>query len=104
MAKGAAKPLSKSDVVNEIVRATNCAKKDVKNVVDGLIQLAYRELKKKGIFTLHGLTKAVVVKKPATKAREGINPFTGEKIMIKAKPARKAVRFRAVKAAKDAVA
>ena len=45
-----------------------------------------------------------VVKKPATKARQGINPFTKEPMMIKAKPARKAIRVRPVKAAKDAVA
>ena len=48
--------------------------------------------------------KFVVIKKPATKARKGTNPFTGEEMMFKAKPARKIVRARPVKAAKDAVA
>jgi DNA-binding protein HU-beta len=51
-----------------------------------------------------GLAKFVIVKKPATKAREGINPFTKEPTTFKAKPARKIIRARPVKAAKGAVA
>ena len=50
-----------------------------------------------------GFAKFVVIKKPATKARKGTNPFNGEPMMFKAKPARKIVRARPVKAAKDAV-
>ena len=53
--------------------------------------------------SIPGFAKFVVVKKPATKARKGTNPFNGEPIMFKAKPARKIVRARPVKAAKDAV-
>jgi DNA-binding protein HU-beta len=49
------------------------------------------------LFTLPGLLKMKVVKKPATKAREGVNPFTGEKMMFKAKPASKKVRIMALK-------
>jgi len=52
---------------------------------------------------LPGFAKFVVIKKPATKARKGINPFTKEPTMFKAKPARKLVRARPVKAIKDAV-
>ena len=55
------------------------------------------------LFLVPGFAKFVVVKKPATKARKGTNPFTGEEMMFKAKPARKIVRARPVKAAKDAV-
>ena len=55
------------------------------------------------MFLVPGFAKFVVVKKPATKARKGTNPFTGEEMMFKAKPARKIVRARPVKAAKDAV-
>jgi nucleoid DNA-binding protein len=63
----------------------------------------YKELKKTGVFLVPGFAKFVVIKKPATKARKGTNPFTGEPMMFKAKPARKIVRARPVKAAKDAV-
>ena len=52
---------------------------------------------------LPGLVRMVVVKKPATKERKGINPFTGEPTVFKAKPARKVIKARPVKAAKDAI-
>ena len=65
--------------------------------------MGYQELKKNGAFFLPGFAKFVVIKKPATKARNGINPFTKEPTVFKAKPARKIVRARPVKAAKDAV-
>ena len=51
-----------------------------------------------------GFAKFVVIKKPATKARQGINPFTKEPTVFKAKPARKIIKVRLVKATKDAVA
>ena len=65
--------------------------------------VGHAELKKNGIFVLPGLVRMVVVKKPATKARKGINPFTGEPTVFKAKPARKVIKARPVKAAKDAI-
>ena len=68
-----------------------------------LATIGYKELKKAGVFLLPGFAKFVVIKKPATKARAGTNPFTGDPMMFKAKPARKIVRARPVKAAKDAV-
>ena len=68
-----------------------------------LVSVGHKELKKNGVFVLHGFAKFVFVKKPARPAREGINPFTKEKQMFAAKPASKAVRARPVKAVKDAV-
>jgi DNA-binding protein HU-beta len=62
------------------------------------------ELKKTGAFFVPGFAKFVVIKKPATKQRTGINPFTKEPTIFKAKPARKVIRARPVKAIKDAVA
>ena len=56
-----------------------------------------KSLRGNGLFTMPGLLKMKVVKKPATKAREGINPFTGEKMMFKAKPASKKVRVMPLK-------
>ena len=95
--------LSKSQLVERIATATEMSKRDVKNVMDTLVDVGHKELKKNGLFLVPGFAKFVVVKKPATKARKGVNPFTGQEMMFKAKPARKIVRARPVKAAKDAV-
>jgi nucleoid DNA-binding protein len=99
------KPLSKSEVLNAVVEAVGEAvsRKHVKQVVETLVEVAHKELKKTGTFVMHGLAKFVVVKKPAKPARDGINPFTKEKQRFAAKPASKAVRARPVKAIKDAV-
>ena len=82
---------------------TDLKKKDVKGVRETLGTIDYKELNKNGVFLGPGFAKFVVIKKPATKARKGTNPFTGEPMTFKAKPARKIVRARPVKAAKDAV-
>ncbi len=68
-----------------------------------MASVAYKELKKSGMFVLPGFAKFIVVKKPATPERKGINPFTKEPTVFKAKPARKTLKVRPVKAAKDAV-
>ena len=95
--------LSKSQLLEKLSTATELSKRDVKNVLDTMVDVGHKELKKNGVFLVPGFAKFVVVKKPATKARKGINPFTKEEMMFKAKPARKIVRARPVKAAKDAV-
>ena len=95
--------MSKSQLVEKLATSTELSKREVKGVLEGLAQLGYKELKRSGTFVVPGLAKFVVVKKPATKARKGTNPFTGEPMTFKAKPARKIVRARPVKAAKDAV-
>jgi nucleoid DNA-binding protein len=99
------KSLSKSEILNAVVDALGeeITRKHVKQVVETLVSVGHKELKKNGIFVLPGFAKFVVVKKPARPAREGINPFTKEKQMFAAKPASKAVRARPVKAVKDAV-
>jgi len=79
------------------------AKKDVKGILETMASIGYKELKKSGVFLVPGFAKFVVIRKPATKSRKGTNPFTGEPMTFKAKPARKIVRARPVKAAKDAV-
>ena len=99
------KPLSKTEILTAVVEAIGeeVSRKHVKQVVETLVSVGHKELKKNGLFLVPGFAKFVVVKKPATKARKGTNPFTGEEMMFKAKPARKIVRARPVKAAKDAV-
>ena len=95
--------MSKSELIQKIADETSLAKKDVKAVVELLASVGYKELKKAGAFLLPGFAKFVVIKKPATKERTGINPFTKEPTVFKAKPARKSLKVRPVKAAKDAV-
>jgi DNA-binding protein HU-beta len=99
------KPLSKSAVLEAVTNAVGdeIPRKHVKQVVESLVAVGHKQLKKTGVFVLHGFAKFVVVKKPARPAREGINPFTKQKQKFAAKPASKGVRARAVKAIKDAV-
>jgi DNA-binding protein HU-beta len=101
-----AKVMTKSQVIQAVADAhkQKLARKDVANVLASLATVGHKELKKNGMFVLPGFAKFVVIKKAATKARPGINPFTKEAITIKAKPARKVLKARPVKAAKDAVA
>ena len=101
-----AKVMSKSELIQKIAEQhsnKNMARKDVKAVIDSLAAIGYKELNKSGAFLVPGFAKFVVIKKPATKERSGINPFTKEPTIFKAKPARKIVKARPVKAAKDAV-
>jgi DNA-binding protein HU-beta len=98
-----AKPMTKSELIGQISEQLELKRSDVKGVMETLVTVGHKELKKNGTFLLPGFAKFVVIKKPATKARQGINPFTKEPTTFKAKPARKIVRARPVKAAKDAV-
>jgi nucleoid DNA-binding protein len=95
--------MSKSELIQKVADECSLAKKDVKAVMESLASRAYKELKKAGGFVLPGFAKFTVVKKPATPERQGINPFTKEPTVFKAKPARKTLKVRPVKAAKDAV-
>ena len=99
-------PMKKTAILNEITTSTGLTKKQVSSVLDELESLIERHIKKRatGQFILPGLMKIEVKRKPATKARKGINPFTGEEAMFKAKPARNVVKIRPLKKLKDMVA
>lgn len=100
----AAKPPTKSEILGGIADKTGLSRKQVGAVFDELSTLIGKNLKKgPGMFTMPGLLKIKVVKKPATKARKGINPFTGEEAVFKAKPARRAVKIQPLKSLKDMV-
>ncbi len=101
----AAKRLTKSQVVSELAEITELDKKSINKVFDGLTEIIKKQLGSRGPgeFVIPGLVKLRVVKKPATKERPGINPFTKEPMMIPAKPASKKVRATALKALKDLV-
>jgi nucleoid DNA-binding protein len=95
--------MSKSELIQKVAEECSVAKKDVKAVMEAMASVGYKELKKAGVFVLPGFAKFMVVKKPATPERSGINPFTKEPTVFKAKPARKTLKVRPVKAAKDSV-
>ena len=103
-AKVAKKPTTKSETLTFIAEKTDLTKKDVGFVFDTLAALIKRDLKRgPGVYTVPGLMKIKVVRKPATRARKGVNPFTGEEMMFKAKPARNVVKVLALKGLKEMV-
>jgi nucleoid DNA-binding protein len=97
------KPFSKSQFVATICEHTGLARKDVVCVLESVSCIVNAHVQKSGpeMFSWPGMFKIIVVKKPATKARQGINPFTGESMMFKAKPASRRVKIRALKQLKD---
>ncbi|MCC5869079.1 MAG: HU family DNA-binding protein [Gammaproteobacteria bacterium] len=105
-AKAAPKPPTKSEIFKTISEQTGLARKDVAAVfesLNGQIKKSLSGRNAPGQFTVPGLMKLTVRRKPATKARKGINPFTGEETMFKAKPASKTVKVTALKGLKDMV-
>ena len=100
------KPMTKTAITSEISENTGLTKKQVTSVFEELGVLIERHIMKRspGKFTMPGLLKIEVKRKPATKARKGINPFTGQETIFKAKPARNVVKVRPLKKVKDMVA
>ncbi|MGB2976810.1 MAG: HU family DNA-binding protein, partial [Phycisphaerae bacterium] len=97
------KPATKSEILSNIAKATQLSRKQVVSVLEALSGQIKAAVGKKGpgVFALPGLLKIVVVNKPATPQRKGINPFTKQEQIFKAKPARKVIKVRALKALKD---
>jgi DNA-binding protein HU-beta len=102
MAKKGGAP-TKSEILAQISKDSELSRKQVSEVFESLNGIIKKSLRGNGLFTLPGLLKLKVVKRPATKAREGINPFTGEKMTFKAKPASKKVRALPLKNLKSMV-
>ena len=104
MAQKYGKPSTKTEILSYIAEETDLKKKDVGAVFEALADLIQRDLKKgPGVFNVPGLMKIKVVNKPAVPARKGVNPFTGEEMMFKAKPARNVVKVTPLKALKEMV-
>jgi nucleoid DNA-binding protein len=97
------KPATKSEILACIAESTELSRKQVAAVFDALSGCIKNAVGKKGpgVFALPGLMKIMVVQKPAVPAHKGINPFTKQEQMFKAKPARRVVKVRALKALKD---
>ena len=96
-------PMTKTAMLEQIAGNTGLTKKQASSVLDELAILIESHMKKgaAGQFTFPGLLKIEVRHKPATKAHKGINPFTGEETMFKAKPARNVVKIRPLKKLKE---
>ena len=96
-------PYTKSQLLSAVAEQTGLSKKDVAAVLDEVSSVISRHLKKRGAgqFTLPGLLKIKTLRKPATKARKGTNPFTGEATVFKAKPAHTVVKVQPLKGLKD---
>ena len=107
MAKATAikETLTKSQLLTTLSEESGLTKRECGLILDELSNVIHRHLKKRGAgtFTLPGMFKIKTQRKPATKARKGINPFTGEETMFKAKPARTVVKVQPLKALKDMV-
>ena len=98
-----AKPATKSEILSNIAGAAGLSRKQVASVFDALSGQIKAAVGKKGpgVFALPGLLKITVILKPATPKRKGINPFTKQEQIFKAKPARKVIKVRPLKTLKD---
>ena len=99
----AAKVLTKSEILASIAETAELSRKQVASVFDALSDLIKKSVGKKGpgMFVIPGLMRIMVIQKPATKAHMGINPFTKQEQMFKAKPARKVIKVRPLKALRE---
>ncbi len=99
------KPMTKSEIMTALSEASDLSKQQVAKLFGELASLIEKNLKEggPGIFTVPGLMKIKVVRKPATEARKGINPFTKEETIFAAKPARNVVKILPLKGLKDMV-
>ena len=103
--KASGKSMTKSEIMVGIAEETGLTKKQVSSVFEAMAGQIKKSLGNRGpgAYTVPGLMKLTVVRKPATKARKGINPFTGEETVFKAKPARNVIKIRPLKNLKDMV-
>ena len=101
--KAISEKLTKTQIVGSLADSTGLTKKQVNAVMDAMNNRIEGSIKKRGAgeFTIPGMMKITTVRKPAVKARKGINPFTGEETMFKAKPATTAVKIRPLKKMKE---
>ena len=99
-----AEKYTKTQILADIAENTSLTRKQVSDVLDELAVVIERHLGKKGAgeFVLPGLLKIKAVKKPAKKARKGIDPFTKQERTFAAKPASVKVKVRPMKKLKDA--
>ena len=103
-ARAISEPMTKARLLTELADQTGMTRREVGLVMEELSHIVGRHLRKRGgagQFTLPGLLKIKTIRKPATRARKGKNPFTGEEMMFKAKPARTVVKIQPLKNLND---
>merc|ERR1719163_1129833 len=98
-----AQPITKTRVFQSVAETTGLKTKDVKGVMDAFMGVAVDQVKNSGSFKIGGMINMKLKNKPATKARKGVNPFTKEPCVFKAKPASKKVKGFAMKKLKEAI-
>ncbi len=91
---------SKKEIVEKLATANEISKQEAAKLLDSVASIIITELEQTGSFILHGVFRARVIEKPATAARESVNPFSKKSVMVKAKPARRVVKFLPAKAVK----
>ena len=103
--KASVKPMTKTEILSGISESTGLSKNDVNSVFEAMAAQIKKSLGEggSGAYTVHGLMKLIVQRKPATEERMGINPFTKEETLFKAKPACNVVKIRPLKNLKDMV-
>lgn len=101
--KTAKERYTKTQILDQIAEDTELSRKQVAAVLESLTGVIEGHIKKRAVgeFVLPGMMKITTVRKPAVKARKGINPFTKEEVMFKAKPATTVVKIRPLKKLKD---
>ena len=99
------KPMNKTEIVAHLSEATGLTKQQVSGLFDELAKLIEKNLDEQGpgVFALPSLLQVKVVRKPAVEAHMGINPFTKQEMMLKARPAQNVVKLVALKGLKDMV-
>jgi DNA-binding protein HU-beta len=95
--------MTKPQLIDAVSESSAVSRNDVKSVIEHMALVGYKELNESGEFVVSGFAKMSIVKKPATEARKGINPFTKEPMDFAAKPASKTVKASPLKVAKDSV-
>ncbi|KAL9139178.1 Major basic nuclear protein or histone like protein [Amphidinium carterae] len=101
--KSKTESLTMSEAYKTVAEKMELKPKDVKGIMQSLLELSTEQVKKSGSFKLAGMLNMKLISKPATKARKGLNPFTKEPCVFKAKPASKSVKVLALKKLKEAL-
>ncbi len=97
-----AKPLTRTETYRALADKTDLSRKDVVAVCDALTDVMVKSVKRHGSYNFLGLMKMTLVKKPAVRGGKMVrNPFTGDMVKQKPKPASRTIRVRPLKAVKD---